>query len=314
MMAISNEEFLIDKIGTDDLFICAIGYEQRSYFLLDKIMFKLNLGNIYILVFNDHQMHEHAKNRMSEIVQNKDLKFDSYDYQDYVKPIQDIEKFVKSKKIKKKKLVVHVDYSSMPRSWYSRLPKGIENVLESSDKALFWYVEGTYPEGYDEYPSAGIDSFSFYSGRPTLRTENKRVHILSLGYDTIRTQAIVSILDPESMIVCNAYNSKNREISENVKQLNKELIAQAIMQVSLQMDDFSFMISKLCELAYEYQPMGDVIFIPDGPKPLILAMSLVPDIVKKQGVTCLHIVRNKEYFNPIDVLAKENIWGFSIKV
>lgn len=57
----------------------------------------------------------------------------------------------------------------------------------------------------------------------------------------------------------------------------------------------SGMVDKLCELVYDQMQSGQVIIIPDGPKPLIMAMSLIPDIVKKDGVTCLHISRNTNF-------------------
>jgi len=314
MVTFFNQQYSDEKFNQEDLFICAIGYEERSYFLYNKVLNKIRPDHILILAFNDYENYDHTKSQISKISKENSVRCRFLNYQNYEETMQIIDLFINQHKEEHKELKVHVDYSSMPRSWYSRLPRTFESTLEVGDKVFFWYVEGVYPEGYNEYPSAGIDSFAFYSGRPTLRIENKRTHVLSLGYDTIRTQAIISILDPESMIVCNAYNSNNREVSERVKRLNKELITQAMMVVTLQIDDFSFMVSKLCELAYEYQPTGDVIFIPDGPKPLILAMSLIPDIVDMEGVTCMHIVRNKEYYNPINVLPKNNIWGFSIQV
>lgn len=310
MVKIINEQYSNDIFKKNDLFICAIGYEHRSYYLLDKILNQVIPKNTLILVFDDYEKYPDTRNKISLLERNYRASFRFCTYQNYQDTMKIIYDFIVLKN--ENEINIHVDYSSMPRSWYSRIPQLLESLKEIKYKAFFWYVEGAYPSGYEEYPSAGIDSFSLFSGHSSLRIDNKRVHILSIGYDTIRTQAMVSILDPESMIVCNAYNSQNREISERVKYVNKELIAQTIMLVSLKLDDFSFMISKLCELAYEYQPMGDVIFIPDGPKPLILAMSLVPSIVLLPGVTCLHIARNKEYFNPIDVFPKNNIWGFSV--
>ncbi len=234
-------------------------------------------------------------------------------YQGYYEVQEKIKEFVQQRNTDNN-IIIHIDYSSMPRSWYCRIPETLEEVLQEEDKSFFWYVEGKYPEDYEEYPSAGIDSFSLFSGQPSLRTEAKRVHVIALSYDTIRTQAMITILDPDSFIVCNAYASKSREISDNVKQVNKDLLSQSSMVISLKIDDFAFMISKLCEMAYEYQPLGDVIFVPDGPKPLIFAISLIPKLVKREGVTCLHISRNQMHFNPINVLPKDNVIGFSVQV
>ena len=82
--------------------------------------------------------------------------------------------------------------------------------------------------------------------------------------------------------------------------------------MALRLDDFSFMISKLRDLANELLSTGDVILVPDGPKPLIFAMSLIPDLLNKNGLTCLHISRNSD-FSVVDVTATGTINGFSIQ-
>ena len=52
--------------------------------------------------------------------------------------------------------------------------------------------------------------------------------------------------------------------------------------------------------------------MPDGPKPLVFAMSMVPLLLEKLGVTCLHVSRNKEYYNAINVDPTDKIYGFSV--
>lgn len=313
MVLIQNEQYSREIIHDNDLFVCAIGYEQRSFYLFDQIVSEHPSSNMLVFVFSDFSNYEHARIKVEEINNMNITIIFIAKYQDYSEVQEKIKEFVRQKNTDND-IVIHIDYSSMPRSWYCRLPETLEEVLHENDSAFFWYVEGRYPENYEEYPSAGIDSFSLFSGRPSLRTEKKRVHVIALSYDTVRTQAMITILDPDSFIACNAYDSKNHEIGDNVKQVNKDLLAQSSMVISLKIDDFSFMISKLCEMAYEFQPIGDVIFVPDGPKPLIFAMSLIPGLIKKEGVTCLHISRNLTHFNPINILPKDNVLGFSIKI
>ena len=201
---------------------------------------------------------------------------------------------------------------NMPRRWYCKLPSLLSEILRPGDKAFFWYSEGSYPDDYTQYPRAGIQSFVPFSGTASLRTESKRTHIIVLSYDKVRTEGTLSILDPEAFITCNAYDSSTREIHENVLEINESIISRAILSVSLHMDDFFFMLSKLCELANEFLPIGDVILVPDGPKPLIFAISLVPELLNKPGVTCLHIMRNKMEDKPLDVLPNQKVIGFAI--
>ena len=202
----------------------------------------------------------------------------------------------------------------MPRSWYCKLPKLLEGIVRETDKIYFWYAEGQYPTSHEAYPSAGIESFSFFSGKPSLQIETNRIHVVALGYDAIRTQAILSITDPSYLVACYAYSPKREGFQENIKQVNDQILSRAAISLSLNIEDFEFMVSKLCDITNELLPVGDVVLIPDGPKPLIFALSLVPDLVRKQGVTCLHISRNNDNYEPMDVVATGTIYGFSIKV
>lgn len=209
---------------------------------------------------------------------------------------------------------VHIDYSSMPRNWYCRLPALLKTIIRPTDKVYFWYAEGEYPSSHEEYPSSGIDSFSFFSGKPSLQIENNRIHVIALSYDVIRTQAILSITDPSYLVACYAYTAEREDFLENLKQVNEPILPRAAMSVALQIEDFEFMVSKLCDTANELLPIGDVILIPDGPKPLIFALSLVPDLIGKQGVTCLHITRNNEHFESVDDIPTGTVHGFLIQV
>ena len=105
---------------------------------------------------------------------------------------------------------------------------------------------------------------------------------------------------------------KNMERGNNVNILNQQIISKAINELSFCFDDFSFMFSKLCEIANEYSIRGSVIFVPDGPKPLIFAMSLAVIYLNKEGISCLHICRNDQCKTYINVEPTDTILGFSV--
>lgn len=144
------------------------------------------------------------------------------------------------------------------------------------------------------------------------RYVEERLHVFGLSYDFIRTKALISILDPDAYVTCNAYDMKRPDIEENIRKINKEIIEQGDNELPFVIEDFSFMVAKLCELVNEYLPLGDVIFVPDGPKPLIFAMSVVPQLLQKEGVTCIHVSRNQNFYEAINVEACGSVYGFSI--
>ncbi len=313
-MKIVNANYSPDTFLPEDLFICAFGYESRSFHLFSQARKKLNNRNILVFVFEELLAARSNTETYDDLrMTYEGINFKRSTYEDYSSTIGMIMDFVKEKREKGIPIRIHIDYSSMPRGWYCRLPSAITKVLQEDDILLFWYVDGLYPDSYINYPSAGIHSFTHFSGRPTLRTNSKRLHIISLSYDVVRTQATISLLDPDSFLACAAYDSRNGILHNNVIEINQTIISHANMLISLRMDDFEFMIAKLCEIASEYLSEGDIIFVPDGPKPLIFAQSLIPILLKKEGVSCLHIKRNNRYFNPVEVMPTENIIGFMVK-
>lgn len=306
---IKNEDFSIDVFNKKDIYICALGYETRSAFLLSKVRSQIDESNT--LVFEFERL-VNARKKKHELCYSKDMTVKKYLYEDDEMAIETVLRFIRSKRKEDRPLVIHIDYSSMPRTWYCNIFCKLNQLICPGDKVYFWYDDGQYPESFTNYPSAGIQSFRLFSGRPSLRPIEKRFHIISLGYDVTRTRSTISILEPNYYIACDAYDSRNAIIHNNVLSINNSIIANAGMLISFRMNDFSFMVDKLCELANECVLDGDVVFVPDGPKPLIFAESIVPVLLQKEGVTCLHITRNIKHFNPVEVYPTNNIIGFSV--
>jgi hypothetical protein len=311
-MIFQNVDFDTESFKENDLYIFTLGYEPRSYAIYDRISHILNSSNTLVFAINKRGYFPHLDKKITEI--ESTIPIIEASYHDYQIPFSKIISFLSKRLIPDDHTTVHVDYSSMPRTWYCKLPNLFCEILKPTNRVCFWYSEGKYPDSYEDYPSAGIDSMSLFSGRSSLRVDHNRLHVVSLGYDVVRTQAIISIIDPDYLVACYAYNPGNLAIQDNIKRLNAHQLSQAAIIMALHISDFSFMVSKLCETAYELLSIGDVIFIPDGPKPLIFAMSLVPDIIKRQGVTCLHFARNMQSFIPINVNATGKVFGVSLKL
>ena len=308
MIVFNNRTFSIDEINDQDIFICAMGYETRSFYLWEKFCKKVSSKNSYIFVFNDYDQHNDETRCIVEKIQdNKLATLIKANYEEELLVREKIKTILCEKQDEFEEVVLHIDYSSMPRSWYCTLPFFLQHTLREKDRIFFWYVAGKYPDDYENIFDAGIESFKPY-GFPSLKAE-KRQHILALSYDKVRTQAILSILDPDEFIVCNAYDPHHQEVSNNVKMLNSNIVAQAGMMISLDISNFEFMIAKLCEVALEFLSEGDIIFVPDGPKPLIFAMSLVPSYLGKKGVSYLQVSRNEFVYTPVDVEPTETVFG-----
>ncbi len=306
MKKINNYQFDLSEISNDDVFICTLGYEDRSVYLLDKLIDKIRNDRIFVLCFEDLKETPSISCYLNRLEQ-MDIRTETVSYEHGYSVADKVSDYLKfTSPINGK---VYVDYSSMPRTWYSMLP---EKISESGvSDIVFLYDVGEYPVDYKAYPSAGIESYSII-GRSSLR-DKKRLHIIGIGYDAVRTKALISILDPDMYSVCSAHYSKDSEMEKRVREVNQHVLEQAVSFVGLCTDDFSYMVARLCELANEYLPLGDVVFVPDGPKPLIMAMSLVPQIIKKEGVVCLHVARNSTCYKFMNVKPTDNIISFEIQ-
>lgn len=301
MKQINNINFTIDSIKDRDIFICAFGYEKRSLYLFEKVKNIIQTKNILIFYFNDFKDRQYI-----EELSTKGIKCIEAYYNSGQNVQKEICNFLNEQR--DGCLSVHIDYSAMPRNWYYNLP-----IVLDKDNFLvhFWYVVGKYPMDYTGYPTSGIDTYTVI-GKPSLKTDRKRLHVFGLSYDAVRTKALISEIDPDVYITCNAFDKNNKERGENVNILNQDVRLKALNELSLYFDNFSFMFSKLCEIANEYSSIGSVIFVPDGPKPLIFAMSLAALCLNKEGVSCLHVYRNEQYLSLVDVEPTAYIVGFSI--
>ena len=199
----------------------------------------------------------------------------------------------------------------MPRSWYCRINSLLKNTINNNMEAIFCYTEGIYPNHGEPFPTAGIDSFSVFCGQASLNPI-RRTHLLAIGYDMIRSQAISAILDPEKYIAVIASDLRKPEIERRCRDENQEILSRALQVISLNLNDFEFMISKTREIINDLLMYGDVVVVPDGPKPLILAMSMSVETLDAKGLTCLHISRNEESFYPVNVLPTDDIICFAV--
>lgn len=306
-----DEIFDINNVQKEDLFICSVGYEERSYHLLNKFKTKVSLQNIIVFAFEELVAKTDKPDRIKkENFESINLITSTYGkYQDF---FDNIINLISLRTDQNKATNVYIDYSYMPRMWYCPLPTLLKNKFKNL-KVIFLYSEGIYPKNYLEYPTAGIDSLIPYTGKPSLRCDMQRTHIISLSYDVIRTEGLLSMLDPESIITCNAYDSEFKEVHENIFSINESIISRADYSISFHLDNFSFMIAKICEVANEHISLGDVIIIPDGPKPLIFALSLAGELLKeKHGITCMQILRSNLEDPVVEVIANGKTVSFSI--
>lgn len=292
-----------------DLFIFSVGYEARSLTIYEKFI-KNNDVLTMCFLFKDWESHSTSKDNKKKLDQDT-LEPVVVAYKDSeVIPDQLIVKILELQ-LATRNLNIHIDYSSMPRSWYCNIPYKINNILRSNDKVFFWYTEGEYPKRAEVWPSAGVQDVEVFSGKSSSKANNNRSHIFGIGFDILRAQAIYSVLDPSYLVVTYSHPTGYNTMREVILNVNRDLINTAAFYSALPTESFLFSISKLYEIVKELSFEGDVILVPDGPKPQILAYSLIPLLFNKAGVICLHVKRHPNFYNSLNVKPKGKYFGFS---
>jgi hypothetical protein len=173
-----------------------------------------------------------------------------------------------------------------------------------------WYAGGIYDGA--EFPTAGVSDISLFCGQPTI-TPRVRTHIFGLGFDRIRASAIFRVLDPQKLVCFYGDPGIRHDYVERVREDNRDLLAAAQFDFVAPIGNFPEAFSRVADVVRDFSRLGDVILVPDGPKPLVLASSLVPEFFGRRGIVSLHVKRRKDQLSEgLNIEASGSIYGFSI--
>lgn len=309
-----RDQLTSPKASTDYsnvLVIFACGYEKRSLFMLSKIEEWIPQGkDISFLGFSfSSYVKEGSRKNNDEILETRGIKTHtatSGDGAGFVKIVDERIKLITSTGANVK---IVVDYTSMSRNWYCAL---LNYFLEYDGifKVIWCYAIGKYESL--SYPCVGYGEFKRFSGSPRTGITNQ-AHFFGLGFDSVRTYGIWNFLDPQYSICLIGRSQGNAHLENRVQQLNSEIIHAAADLAYVPLNDFPALLGFLIQYVRSLITDSDVALVADGPKPLVLAMSIVPLIMNVPGVYCWHVghVKPNNYV-PLDVTASGEILSFQI--
>ncbi len=309
-------ESLTCGAATKRLFVSVSGYESRSSFLVSRVLEQERRARDRFPVIGFEDLKDSlSRHTNDEFYNSKDLPVVSCGTSrdtEFLKCVADELQAVLTSGDPADPVEVHTDYSCMPCHWYCQLPELFENALREDDRAFFWYTPGQYSETV--YPTAGTSDFKVFSGRASLSAKF-RTHLFGLGFDRVRSQAIWSVLDPRTLVCFYGDPAVNAAYVDRVRTDNREVLDAASFTFTVPVTDFAAAFSKIRSAVFQFRELGDVVIVPDGPKPLVFASSLVPMTIDDvSGVVCFHVSKRKmEGFTPVDVPAAGEPVGFSIR-
>lgn len=287
--------------GEYDLIFLASGFEERSCFTLSSIPDSV-IGKCVVLGF------ESSRNTLSRpkndalFASRKLTPFVSSNPQAYEEHIKR-SLLIAARSVVQRSLRVFIDYSVMTRSWYSFLLTWLRYSAESvSTDVDFVYVYGKYES---EFEPLHIDEISAIPGfEGGCAGARRTVAFFGLGYDRYATLAVNELIEPDHVTCYVARETPNDARSQRVLEQNKELIElSGTLPVYLPLGNIQESFRILHEHFSQVPEEDEVIAIPMGPKPHVLATLMVSQFV--QRVTCLHAKGSRAI--PVQVAASGEV-------
>lgn len=300
-----------ERLADIHILLIACGYERRSTFfyrklrklkcdILDKVLVYgfPNFKNAGSRTYNDNLILEDGYDQIS------------VDGHDKIAAVGNIHGLVSKYTEGGKSVHLTIDYSSMPRNWYCCLARAALTG-ELDCEVEFVYVSAEL--GAKQYPCVGNGDFTIFAGDARITT-TLQFHVFGLGFDSIRTHGIWNYLDPYYTTCLIAQTPNNQDAIDRVKKENHEILRNSDKNLQVPINDFRKLVASIVDTIRDYIVSGDVSLVPDGPKPLILAMSIAPMFFGLPGAYSWHVAHAKpEGYSPIDVEGVDCIYCFKIE-
>lgn len=185
-----------------------------------------------------------------------------------------------------KPLRILVDYSSMSRVWYA----GILNWARFTSSYKNIILDLVYSVGshQDTLPPMVISDFVSIPGceggaAPVFRS----VAVFGLGFEGLAALCVLDRLEPDEVYAYFASPAAFADYPARARAENQELIYHADATLELPLSSVAQTYSLLAELVAPHRSHAEVVMIPMGPKPHVLAAILLS--MRFEEIGCLRV-------------------------
>jgi hypothetical protein len=258
--------------NSSHIWVCRVTDEMRSLYVYEQLLKEkvtLEPGNIIFLGESSSFTNPAVVDLISNIPIHKELKLKQLLH----------EKISELKTNGQNEITVDIDYSSFCRWMVMELVDLIQSTLGTCNTRI-WYSRANYSS---DFPHYGFNGQIQQHGNIRITAESE-VCLLSLGLDSSRTYAIWQAMNPSTCVAIYARSPDNSEIVDQVRLKNRELLSSIDEILELPIDDMERAVAILVDLSHELSPHNDIVMIPDGPKPLMLAMAIAVKTQNQAGV------------------------------
>jgi hypothetical protein len=260
-----------------DAFIAVSGYESRGTFLTSQINLEL-IPNKIVLAFNEKK----------ELLYRElnDKKFAELGFTFYEVSAGDSAVLPKIfedlfLRLKKKDIDILIDYSSMPKLWYSEMINYFISDEETFANVNLWfsYSPSEYTRSVTTISNKYLDPI-----KPSIQNNKPVALILGLGYEKGRAEEIAKNLNSQATFVFYANPAVDEryvnEVLENNQAVLKKIKQEQI--ISYPIFDLNSVNDSLTQLCINLRMNHQILLVPVGPKPFTLMCFILaaryPDI------------------------------------
>ena len=189
-----------------------------------------------------------------------------------------------------------VDYSSMPRAWYSAILNWCRIKTGEYCEIDLFYSIGKYPEHWSRKIVHNIESIPGCESSPGAKWHI--VAIFGLGYDGLSPFSVKEWIEPDVIHAFIADPGANQDAADEAIKANKWFLEEVDSLMRLPLHSVESVYRSLGESVSVIQEKSSVVLVPLGPKPHVLASVLVA--YRYQGTACLRVVHKHGHPHTIE--------------
>jgi len=307
LSSLNEIEFATIEWDSYDLVLLASGFEDRSRFIFERIPEAFAPPCVVFGFCEDMEKLSRPINDSVYLARGFNPIVENGDALDNIL-LEQLSVTI-SRKAKGQRVRIFVDYSAMTRSWYAFILTWLRYIDHLSlIEVDFAYVHGTYHGDFEPLHIRDISAIPGFEG--TCAGTRRTVAIFGLGFDRYASLAVYEQIEPDAVVCFVAQDSVQDPASERVLRENKEILAiSGCAPVRMPLGNIPECVRLLREQVSQIGAEYEVILVPMGPKPHVLAGLIVAQLVPQ--VTCLHARGYRK--SPVQVTAngRVNIWRLS---
>jgi len=288
-----------------DIGIFPCGYERRSTFIASNIDEK-NIVFPIVIGFKEFIASTNRK-KNDTIFKKKGWDINISSSQDIHNLIEELEQIQKNI-IEKEKINILIDYSSFSKIYYLNFLSMFENIFSCDIEITFIYSSSKF-EKRDIHEVPAINYEMLY--RNTF-IDQSPIAIIGTSIDANRAIALIDQINANKIILLQSNPGFTEEYTKNALKQQSVLSSWADEIIEIDVQNFISTFSKISDITLANSRLGNVTIIPDGPKPLSLAMGMVGQRYK-EIIGCM-LVRWMDPKYLRNAIPTKNTYAFIIKI